>query len=80
MTSDNIFIVHLDDDEIDTVRRAGQLIGKTLTNVLHDFVIEQAERTIEDAEMCQEMAVAESVYYDDDRSEKDCLWDRSYLL
>ena len=79
MTPDNVFIVHLSDDEIDTVRKAAQLIGKTLTNVLHDFVIEQSERTIEDAEMCQEMAVAECDRYDD-RSEKDCLWDRSYLL
>ena len=78
MTMDNVFIVTLSDAEIDTVRRAAILLGKTVTNVAHDFIMEEAERTIEDAEMLQKMARRDmqrtaKAYDDDDRSEKDAM-------
>jgi len=80
MNSDNVFIVTLSDSEIDIVRRAAIMLGKTVTNVLHDFVMEEAERTIEDGEMCSRMAqrdLARSrrAYDSDDRSEKDAMWE-----
>lgn len=81
MTMDNVFIVTLSDAEIDTVRRAAILLGKTVTNVAHDFIMEEAERTIEDAEMLQKMAHKDMVraYDPEDRSEKDCMWER-YIM
>jgi len=89
MNSDNVFIVTLSDSEIDIVRRAAIMLGKTVTNVLHDFVMEEAERTIEDGEMCSRMAqrdLARSrrAYDSDDRSEKDAMWEgcqnRTYFM
>ena len=89
MTPDNVFIVTLSDAEIHTVRRAAILLGKTVANVLHDFVMEEAERTIEDGEMCSRMALDDMkrtarAYDDDDRSEKDAMWEgcqnRTYFM
>ena len=86
MTPDNVFIVALSDAEIHTVRRAAILLGKTVTNVIHDFVMEEAERTIEDGEMCSRMAQKDMMraYDRDDRSEKDAMWEgcqnRSYFM
>jgi len=89
MNSDNVFIVTLSDSEIDIVRRAAIMLGKTVTNVLHDFVMEEAERTIEDGEMCSRMARQDmnrtKLAYDrDDRSEKDAMWEgvqnRTYFM
>ena len=86
MTPDNVFIVTLTDAEIHTVRRAAILLGKTVTNVIHDFVMEEAERTIEDGEMCSRMAQKDMVraYDPDDRSEKDAMWEecqnRTYFM
>ena len=89
MNADNVFIVALTDAEIDTVRRAAIMLGKTVTNVLHDFVMEEAERTIEDGEMCSRMARQDmqrtvKAYDDDDRSEKDAMWEgcqnRTYFM
>ena len=86
MTPDNVFIVTLSDAEIHTVRRAAILLGKTVTNVIHDFVMEEAERTIEDGEMCSRMAQKDMMrsYEPDDRSEKDAMWEgcqnRSYFM
>ena len=87
MTPDNVFIVTLSDAEIDTVRRAAIMLGKTVTNVIHDFVMEEAERTIEDGEMCSRMAqrdMSRLAYDPDDRSEKDAMWEgwqnRTYFM
>ena len=89
MNSDNVFIVTLSDSEIDIVRRAAIMLGKTVTNVLHDFVMEEAERTIEDGEMCSRMAQRDlartrRAYDSDDRSEKDTMWEgcqnRTYFM
>ena len=86
MTPDNVFIVTLSDAEIDTVRRAAIMLGKTVTNVIHDFVMEEAERTIEDGEMCSRMAQRDMArgYDPDDRSEKDAMWEgcqnRTYFM
>ena len=86
MTPDNVFIVTLTDAEIHTVRRAAILLGKTVTNVIHDFVMEEAERTIEDGEMCSRMAQRDMArgYDPDDRSEKDAMWEgcqnRTYFM
>ena len=89
MNSDNVFIVTLSDSEIDIVRRAAIMLGKTVTNVLHDFVMEEAERTIEDGEMCsrmarQDMSRTKLAYDRDDRSEKDAMWkgvqNRTYFM
>ena len=87
MTPDNVFIVALSDAEIDTVRRAAILLGKTVTNVIHDFVVEEAERTIEDGEMCSRMAqkdMSRLAYDPEDRSEKDAMWEgcqnRTYFM
>ena len=82
--AEHVFILVLNDREIDIVRRAAILLGKTVTNIVHDFVMEEAERTIEDAEMLQEMAHRDmqrtaKAYDDDDRSEKDCMWER-YIM
>ena len=86
--ADHVFILVLNDSEIDIVRRAAIMLGKTVTNIVHDFLIEEAERTIEDAEMLQEMANRDmkrtvKAYDDDDRSEKDALWgcdNRTYFM
>ena len=86
--ADHVFILVLNDSEIDIVRRAAIMLGKTVTNIVHDFVMEEAERTIEDAEMLQEMANRDmkrtvKAYDDDDRSEKDALWgcdNRTYFM
>lgn len=89
MNSNNVFIVTLSDSEIDIVRRAAIMLGKTVTNVLHDFVMEEAERTIEDGEMCSRMAQRDlartrRAYDSDDRSEKDAMWEgcqnRTYFM
>ena len=86
MTPDNVFIVTLSDAEIHTVRRAAIMLGKTVTNVIHDFVMEEAERTIEDGEMCSRMAQKDMMraYDPEDRSEKDAMWEgcqnRTYFM
>ena len=43
--ADHVFILVLNDREIDIVRRAAIMLGKTVTNIVHDFVMEEAERT-----------------------------------
>ena len=86
--ADHVFILVLNDSEIDIVRRAAIMLGKTVTNIVHDFVMEEAERTIEDGEMCSRMARQDMsrarAYDDDDRSEKDVMWEgcqnRTYFM
>ena len=84
--AEHVFILVLNDREIDIVRRAAILLGKTVTNIVHDFVMEEAERTIEDGEMCSRMAQKDMVraYDPDDRSEKDAMWEgcqnRTYFM
>ena len=86
--ADHVFILVLNDHEIDIVRRAAIMLGKTVTNIVHDFVMEEAERTIEDGEMCSRMARQDMsrarAYDDDDRSEKDAMWEgcqnRTYFM
>ena len=84
--ADHVFILVLNDREIDIVRRAAILLGKTVTNIVHDFVMEEAERTIEDAGMCSRMAQRDMAraYEPDDRSEKDAMWEgcqnRTYFM
>ena len=86
--ADHVFILVLNDSEIDIVRRAVIMLGKTVTNIVHDFVMEEAERTIEDGEMCCRMAQQDMsrtrAYDDDDRSEKDAMWEgcqnRTYFM
>ena len=86
--ADHVFILVLNDREIDIVRRAAIMLGKTVTNIVHDFVMEEAERTIEDGEMCSRMArqdMSRARAYDpDDRSEKDAMWEgcqnRTYFM
>ncbi len=86
--ADHVFILTLSDSEIDIVRRAAIMLGKTVTNIVHDFVMEEAERTIEDGEMCSRMARQDMsrtrAYDSDDRSEKDAMWEgiqnRSYFM
>ena len=86
--ADHVFILTLSDSEIDIVRRAAIMLGKTVTNIVHDFVMEEAERTIEDGEMCSRMAKQDMsrarAYDDDDRSEKDAMWEgcqnRTYFM
>ena len=86
--ADHVFILVLNDREIDIVRRAAIMLGKTVTNIVHDFVMEEAERTIEDGEMCSRMARQDMsrarAYDSDDRSEKDAMWEgcqnRTYFM
>ena len=87
--ADHVFILVLNDSEIDIVRRAAIMLGKTVTNIVHDFVMEEAERTIEDGEMCSRMARRDmqrtaKAYDDDDRFEKDAMWEgcqnRTYFM
>ena len=87
--ADHVFILVLNDSEIDIVRRAAIMLGKTVTNIVHDFVMEEAERTIKDGEMCSRMARQDMqrtvrAYDDDDRSEKDAMWEgcqnRTYFM
>ena len=86
--ADHVFILVLNDSEIVIVRRAAIMLGKTVTNIVHDFVMEEAERTIEDGEMCSRMARQDMsrarAYDDDDRSEKDAMWEgcqnRTYFM
>ena len=86
--ADHVFILVLNDHEIDIVRRAAIMLGKTVTNIVHDFVMEEAERTIEDGEMCSRMArqdMSRARAYDpEDRSEKDAMWEgcqnRTYFM
>ena len=86
--AEHVFILVLNDREIDIVRRAAIMLGKTVTNIVHDFVMEEAERTIEDVEMLDEMARRDMsrgrAYDDDDRSEKDAMWEgcqnRTYFM
>ena len=86
--ADHVFILVLNDHEIDIVRRAAIMLGTTVTNIVHDFVMEEAERTIEDGEMCSRMArqdMSRARAYDpEDRSEKDAMWEgcqnRTYFM
>ena len=84
--ADHVFILVLNDSEIDIVRRAAIMLGKTVTNIVHDFVMEEAERTIEDGEMCSRMAQRDMAraYDPEDRSEKDAMWEgcqnRTYFM
>lgn len=86
--ADHVFILTLSDSEIDIVRRAAIMLGKTVTNIVHDFVMEEAERTIENGEMCSRMArqdMSRTRAYDpEDRSEKDTMWEgcqnRTYFM
>ena len=84
--ADHVFILVLNDHEIDIVRRAAIMLGKTVTNIVHDFVMEEAERTIEDGEMCSRMAQRDMAraYDPEDRSEKDAMWEgcqnRTYFM
>ena len=86
--ADHVFILVLNDREIDIVRRAAIMLGKTVTNIVHDFVMEEAERTIEDGEMCSRMARQDMsrarAYDSDDKSEKDAMWEgcqnRTYFM
>ena len=87
--ADHVFILVLNYSEIDIIRRAAIMLGKTVTNIVHDFVMEEAERTIEDGEMCSRMARQDmqrtaKAYDDDDRSEKDAMWEgcqnRTYFM
>ena len=86
--AEHVFILVLTDEEIALIRKASLLTGKKFSNICHDFLIEEAERTIEDAEMLQEMANRDmkrtvKAYDDDDRSEKDALWgcdNRTYFM
>ena len=84
--ADHVFILVLNDSEIDIVRRAAIMLGKTVNNIVHDFVMEEAERTIEDGEMCSRMAQRDMAraYDPEDRSEKDAMWEgcqnRTYFM
>ena len=85
--ADHVFILVLNDREIDIVRRAAIMLGKTVTNIVHDFVMEEAARTIEDGEMCSRMAqkdMSRLAYDPEDRSEKDAMWEgcqnRTYFM
>ena len=87
--ADHVFILVLNDSEIDIVRRAAIMLGKTVTNIVHDCVMEEAEWTIEVWEMCSRMARQDmqrtaKAYDDDDRSEKDAMWEgcqnRTYFM
>ena len=79
--AEHVFILVLSDEEIALIRKASRLTGKKFSNICHDFLIEEAERTIEDAEMLQEMAARDMVraYDPEDRSEKDAMWER-YIM
>ena len=82
--ADHVFILVLSDEEIALIRKASRLTGRKFSNICHDFLIEEAERTIEDAEMLQEMARRDmqrtaKAYDDNDRSEKDAMWER-YIM
>ena len=79
--AEHVFILVLSDEEITLIRKASRLTGKKFSNICHDFLIEEAERTIEDAEMLQEMARRDMVraYDPEDRSEKDAMWER-YIM
>lgn len=79
--ADHVFILVLSDEEITLIRKASRLTGKKFSNICHDFVVEEAERTIEDAEMLHEMARRDMVraYDPEDRSEKDAMWER-YIM
>lgn len=84
--AEHVFILVLNDSEIDIVRRAAIMLGKTVNNIVHDFVMEEAERTIEDGEMCSRMARQDMAraYDPEDRSEKDAMWEgcqnRTYFM
>ena len=82
--AEHVFILVLSDEEIALIRKASRLTGRKFSNICHDFLIEEAERTIEDAEMLQEMAQRDmqrtaKAYDDNDRSEKDAMWER-YIM
>lgn len=51
-----MFVVTFSDEEIELIRKAAVSIGRTFSNVLHGFVLEMAERTLEDCEMLEKMA------------------------
>ena len=84
MTPDNVFVVTFSDEEIELIRRSAEAIGKTFTNVVHDYVMETAERTLEDAVMLDTMfgdlmgvkaSRGQQHIEDYERSEKDCMWE-----
>ena len=79
--AEHVFILVLSDEEITLIRKASRLTGKKFSNICHDFLVEEAERTIEDAEMLHEMARRDMVraYDPEDRSEKDAMWER-YIM
>ena len=80
--AEHVFILVLTDEEITLIRKASRLTGKKFSNICHDFLTEEAERTIEDAEMVSEMArrdMARAAYDPEDRSEKDAMWER-YIM
>ena len=66
---DHVFLLLLSDEEITLIRRASRLTGRKFSNVCHDCLISEVRKTIEDAEMLRKMA------REDDRSEKDALWE-----
>ena len=79
--AEHVFILVLSDEEIALIRKASRLTGKKFSNICHDFLIEEAERTIEDCEMLEEMARKDMAraYDPEDRSEKDAMWER-YIM
>ena len=66
---DHVFLLLLSDEEITLIRRASRLTGRKFSNVCHDCLMSEVRKTIEDAEMLRKMA------RDEDRSEKDALWE-----
>jgi len=63
MTPENVFVVTFSDEEIELIRKAASSIGRTFTNVLHGFVLEMAERTLEDCAMLDKMAMESDQEY-----------------
>ena len=66
---DHVFLLLLSDEEITLIRKASRLTGRKFSNICHDCLIAEVRKTIEDAEMLRKMA------REDERSEKDALWE-----
>ena len=66
---DHVFLLLLSDEEITLIRRASRLTGRKFSNVCHDCLMSEGRQTVEDAEMLRKMA------REDERSEKDALWE-----
>lgn len=66
---DHVFLLLLSDEEITLIRRASRLTGRKFSNICHDCLMSEVRKTIEDAEMLRKMA------REDERSEKDCIWE-----